>query len=102
MTTKIVLVGAGGKMGVRITDNFLKCPQYDFSYLEISANGIELLKQRGVTTSAQDAVIPEADVVILGVPDVAIGKISHEIIPLMKQNALVITLDPAAPLDGII
>jgi hypothetical protein len=102
MTTKIVLVGAGGKMGVRITDNFLKCPQYDFSYLEISPPCIELLKQRGVTTSAQEKVVPEADVVILAVPDVAIGKISRELLPMMKQNALVITLDPAAPLDGVI
>jgi hypothetical protein len=35
-------------------------------------------------------------------PDVAIGKLSEEIIPLMKPNALVLTLDPAAPLDGVI
>jgi hypothetical protein len=102
MTTKIALVGAGGKMGVRITDNFLKCPQYDLSYLEISAPCIELLKQRGVTISAQETAIPDADVVILAVPDVAIGKISREILPMMKSNALVITLDPAAPLDGVI
>ena len=102
MTTKIVLVGAGGKMGVRITDNFLKCPQYHVSYLEISVPCIELLKQRGVAVSAPEAVIPEADVVILAVPDIAIGEISRALIPMMKENALVITLDPAAPLDGAV
>jgi hypothetical protein len=102
MTTKIVLVGAGGKMGVRITDNFLNCPQYDISYLEISGQCIELLKQRGVAVSVQKEVIPAADVVILAVPDVAIGKISEEIIPMMKPGSLVMTLDPAAPLDGVI
>ncbi|WPU93601.1 phosphogluconate dehydrogenase C-terminal domain-containing protein [Mucilaginibacter sabulilitoris] len=102
MTTKIVLVGAGGKMGVRITDNFLNCSQYDISYLEISGPCIELLKQRGVTVSVQQDVIPLADVVILAVPDVAIGKISEEIIPMMKTGSLVMTLDPAAPLDGVI
>lgn len=61
MKTKIVLVGAGGKMGVRITDNFLNCPQYDISYLEISDPCIELLKQRGVAISVQNQVIPAAD-----------------------------------------
>jgi hypothetical protein len=47
-------------------------------------------------------VIPVSDVVILALPDVIIGKISEEIIPLMKPGALVLTLDPAAPLDGVI
>jgi|ERR1700754_2713928 len=102
MTTKIVLVGAGGKMGIRITDNFLKCSQYDISYLEISTPCINLLSQRGITVSIQKEVIPVADVVILAVPDVTIGKISAEIIPMMKPGSLVMTLDPAAPLDGVI
>jgi hypothetical protein len=102
MITKIVLVGAGGKMGVRITDNFLKCPQYDISYLEISEPCIDLLIQRGITVSVQQEVIPAADVVILAIPDVAIGKISKEIVPMMKSGSLVMTLDPAAPLDGVV
>ena len=99
---KIALVGAGGKMGCRLTDNFLKCPQYMLDYLEISEKGIQNLKERNVVTSDQEISIPEADVVILGVPDVSIGKISEDIIPKMKSGALVMTLDPAAPLDGII
>ncbi len=102
MNIKIALVGAGGKMGCRLTDNFLKFPAYEVAYLEVSASGIGNLTQRGVTVSKQEEVIPEADVVILGVPDVAIGAISAEIIPLMKSGAVVLTLDPAAPLDGVI
>lgn len=99
---KITLVGAGGKMGCRLTDNFQKCNQYLLNYLEVSAQGIENLKQRGVTVSLQEDSVPEADVVILAVPDVAIGTISADIIPMMKPGALVMTLDPAAPLDGVI
>ncbi|HRQ50243.1 MAG TPA: phosphogluconate dehydrogenase C-terminal domain-containing protein, partial [Agriterribacter sp.] len=99
---KITLVGAGGKMGCRLTDNFLKNPQYDLKYLEISNAGIERLKQKNVSVSTQEEAVPGADVVILGVPDITIGAISAEIIPQMKPGALVITLDPAAPLDGII
>jgi ketol-acid reductoisomerase len=100
--TKITLVGAGGKMGCRLTDNFLKCPQYMLDYLEVSQQGIDNLKQRGVSVSVQKEVVPASDVVILAVPDVAIGAISREIIPIMKPGSLVMTLDPAAPLDGVI
>lgn len=99
---KITLVGAGGKMGCRLTDNFIKNPQYDVKYLEISDNGIEKLQQKNIQVSTQKDAIPDADIVILGVPDITIGAISAEIIPQMKSGALVITLDPAAPLDGII
>jgi ketol-acid reductoisomerase len=99
---KIALVGAGGKMGCRLTDNFLKTPGYDVTYLEVSPQSIENLKKRNVSAGKQEIAIPAADVVILGVPDVAIGKISEELIPMMKAGALVMTLDPAAPLDGVI
>ncbi|MDQ4141186.1 MAG: semialdehyde dehydrogenase [Bacteroidota bacterium] len=99
---KITLVGAGGKMGCRLTDNFKNCTQYLLNYLEVSPQGIQNLKQRGVSVSVQAESVPEADVVILAVPDVAIGAISKEIIPMMKPGALVMTLDPAAPLDGVI
>lgn len=98
---KIVLMGAGGKMGCRITDNFLKHPEYDVKYLEIAEQGIKNLKERGVQISDTD-VIPDADVVILSLPDTAIGGISETVIPKMKSQALVLTLDPAAPLDGVI
>src|SRR5688572_25185150 len=100
--SKIALVGAGGKMGCRLTDNFLKCPQYILDYLEVSERGIQNLKDRNVVTSSEESAIPEADVVILAVPDVTIGAISDSIIPKMKPGSLVLTLDPAAPLDGVI
>jgi D-apionate oxidoisomerase len=97
--TTISLVGAGGKMGCRITDN-LKNSAYKMHYLEVSPQGIENLKQRGVAISRQEEAIPQSDVVILGVPDVAIEQVSRQIVELMKPGALMITLDPAAPLDG--
>ena len=102
MSLKIALVGAGGKMGCRLTDNFLKFPKYEVWYLEIAEPCIQKLRERGVSTTAQEKSIPDADVVILAVPDVTIGKISNEIIPMMKSGAVVLTLDPAAPLDGVI
>jgi len=100
--TTIALVGAGGKMGCRLTDNFQKYPQYNLHYLEVNENAVKNLAIRKVVISSQEESIPIADVVILSVPDVAIKEISKELIPRMKPGALVMTLDPAAPLDGII
>ncbi len=98
----ITLVGAGGKMGVRLTENFLKTDKYRLHYLEVSAPGIKFLEGKGVMVSEENKAIPDADVVILAVPDTGIGRVSEMIIPNMKAGALVMTLDPAAPLDGAI
>ncbi len=87
-------------MGCRLTDNFLKCSDYAVHYLEISPKGLENLKSRGVTIAESKAAVSMADVVILAVPDVAIGAISRDLVPQMKPGALLMTLDPAAPLDG--
>ena len=100
--TNIALVGAGGKMGCRLTDNFLKQPDYAVSYLEVAPAGIDKLRERGVSVSEPGSAVAGADVVILALPDVAIGGLSKTIIPQMKAGALVLTLDPAAPLDGVI
>lgn len=99
---KIALIGAGGKMGIRLTDNFLKLPAYDVSYFEISEKGIAGLAERKVSVTDKKEAIAEADVVILALPDVALRTLSAEFIPLMKSGATVLTLDPAAPLDGVI
>ncbi|ODS80716.1 MAG: semialdehyde dehydrogenase [Cytophagaceae bacterium SCN 52-12] len=99
---KIALIGAGGKMGCRLADNFLKMPDYEVSYVETGLKGVENLKARGISVVFAEAVVAGADVVILSVPDTVVGPVSHQLIPLMKSGALVMTLDPAAPLDGVI
>jgi len=96
---KVTLIGAGGKMGLRLTHN-LKNSKYDVSYVECNPQGIEKLKEKGVTTSASDKCVPDSDIVILAVPDVLLGKVTADIIPAMKTGALVVTLDPAAALAG--
>ena len=97
--TKVVLAGAGGKMGVRLTQN-LKNSDYEMSYLEISPQGMQRLGEKGVMVSNAVDCIPGADIVILAVPDVALSIVSGEMIPMMRSGALVVTLDPAAALAG--
>lgn len=56
---KITLTGAGGKMGLRLTDNFIRS-KYNISYLEVNSVGIQKLKEKGVTVSRQKDCIPGA------------------------------------------
>ncbi len=97
---KVVLFGAGGKMGCRLTDNLLKNEDYDTSYIEISPAGIERMAKRGVHPSEPSEVVPEADIVVFAVPDVAIKTVTAQFVPMMKKGAVGVTLDPAAPLAG--
>lgn len=99
MKKTISLVGAGGKMGLRLTRNLMH-DDYAMSYIEIGQTGIEKLRELGIQVSTEQEVIPETDVVILAVPDVVLGRISAQIIPRMKKNALVMTLDPAVARAG--
>jgi hypothetical protein len=96
---KIALIGAGGKMGMRLTRN-LKNFSFEMSYVEISQAGIAKLAELGVEVSPAEKVVPEAEVVILAVPDVALAKVSVQIIPQMKPGAVVMTLDPAVARAG--
>jgi hypothetical protein len=97
--TKVVLAGAGGKMGARLTNN-LKNSDYEMSYLEISPQGMAKLGEQGIVISAPYECIPGADILILAVPDVALALVSREMIPMMRSRALVVMLDPAAALAG--
>ncbi|HUX97024.1 MAG TPA: phosphogluconate dehydrogenase C-terminal domain-containing protein [Bacteroidales bacterium] len=96
---KVTLVGAGGKMGFRLTQN-LKNSDYEMTYLEISPQGMQKLGEKGIAVTRAGDCIPHADMVILAVPDVALSMVSKEMIPMMKRGALVVILDPAAALAG--
>ena len=86
-------------MGMRLTHNLIKS-SYKVSYVEISPSGIKKLKEKGITVSRADDVIPSADAVIFAVPDVALGKVTSEYLPMMRKGAIAVTLDPAAALAG--
>lgn len=87
---------------MRLAHNLKDHPDYEMSYLENGALGIENLRKCKLRPDKEDEVIPEADMVILGVPDVILGRISEQIVPKMKAGAVVITLDPACALAGVL
>lgn len=97
----VALIGAGGKIGCRITDN-LRHMQYDVRYVENGEAGIENLEKRVLSVTPIGDAVKNADVVILAVPDRLIGEIAGEIVPILKRGCLVITLDPAAGYGGLL
>jgi D-apionate oxidoisomerase len=101
MTIKIALMGAGGKMGCRITDNLKDLPGYEVRYVEVSEAGAKNLAARSITPTPQAEALDGADAVVLALPDRLIGQISNEIVPLLKPGAMLIGLDPAAAYAGV-
>jgi hypothetical protein len=96
----VALVGAGGKMGCRITDNMKKQSAYRMLHVEVAPAGIANLEKRGVTAVATAEAVPAADFVVLAVPDNRVEAISAQVVPLMKAGAALGHLDPAAPCAG--
>lgn len=98
----LALFGAGGKMGCRLTDNLKGHPDYRVHYVETGEAGVARLAERGLTPASADAALAEADVVILALPDTALGKVSHDVLPKMRPGAMLMTLDPAAAHAGVL
>lgn len=97
---KIALFGAAGKMGTRISEKLRHCPEYDLLYVEAGRPGEERLRQRGLEPSSQEGAVAQADVIILAVPDVFIGRVAQAIVPRLRPGTMLICLDPAAPYSG--
>lgn len=98
--TKITLMGAGGKMGVRLATN-LQGTAYDVAHVEVSETGRKRLKDAtGIDCVEQGQALSRADAVVLAVPDRAIGPVSHQIVDQLDPGTAVIVLDAAAPHAG--
>ncbi|MBA3868125.1 MAG: NAD(P)-binding domain-containing protein, partial [Anaerolineae bacterium] len=98
--TTIALFGAAGKIGARIAKLLSEDSSYKTLFIEAGEAGQERLRAAGLTPTPEAEAVPPADVVILAVPDLFIGKIAAGIVPVLKSGAMVIGLDPAAPHSG--
>ena len=98
--TKIALLGAGGKMGVRLAANLAKT-EFSVDHVEISREGQQRLKDAvGADCVNQTEALAGADVVILAVPDRLIGQVAHAIDDDIKPGTALVVLDAAAPHAG--
>ncbi len=100
--TAIAILGAGGKMGFRITRKLVDAG-YDVRAIEIGEAGRERLNEAGIpSVSSVEDGIKGAEVVILALPDTIIGKVSHEIAPQLSSGTMLLILDAAAPYAGVL
>jgi D-apionate oxidoisomerase len=98
--TKIALLGAGGKMGVRLSKN-LQGSRFDVAHVEVSDEGRERLKDAtGIECVEQGQALSRADAVVMAVPDRMIGKILSTFVDDLDPGTAVIMLDAAAPHAG--
>ncbi|WP_144715812.1 phosphogluconate dehydrogenase C-terminal domain-containing protein [Curtobacterium pusillum] len=97
----VAVIGAGGKMGTRVSNNFAKS-EYTTLYSEASPAGQERIQALGRELTGSLDAAKVADVVILAVPDVLLGSISEQLVPVMKSGATILTLDPAAAYAGLL
>lgn len=102
MTTQVALLGAGGKMGCRITDCLKDTSRYDVRYVEPSEQGRERLAERGLSASSEDQALDGAEIVIMAVPDDLIGPVSEDVVPNLDSGSMVVLLDPAAAYAGVL
>lgn len=97
----VAVIGAGGKMGLRVSANLQRSAHTVF-YSENSPAGQERVRAEGREISSTEDAIKDADVVILAVPDTVLGVVSQGVVPQMKSGAILLTLDPAAAYAGLL
>ncbi|WP_373946180.1 phosphogluconate dehydrogenase C-terminal domain-containing protein [Paracoccus marcusii] len=98
--TKVALLGAGGKMGMRLATNLART-DLEVAHVEVSPAGQARLKaETGLACVPQEAALAGAEVVILAVPDTVIGKVAGAVVPQLAPGTMVVVLDAAAPFAG--
>lgn len=102
MTETLTVMGAGGKMGCRITDQVRDHDGYDVRYVEPADAGRERLAERGVSATPAEEAVPGADVVAMAVPDSVMSVVAEEVVPMLDAGSMVLLLDPAAAYAGVL
>lgn len=97
----IAVIGAGGKMGMRVSNNLVKT-KHKVAYAENSPAGQERVTASGRALTDSAVAVANADIVIYAVPDLALKAVTSQLVPLMKAGAIALTLDPAAAYAGLL
>jgi len=97
----VTVVGAGGKMGMRVSDNLARST-YTVFYCENHPAAQDRVRAAGRELSDTSESASRSDVVILAVPDVVLGEVSEALVPQLRPGTILLTLDPAAAYAGIL
>ena len=100
-TYRIAVIGAGGKMGMRVSNNLVKT-DHTVWYVENSPAGQQRTVDAGRELTDAATAVADADIVVLAVPDLALGPVTADLVPQLRPGAIVLTLDPAAAYAGLL
>ncbi|WP_417563435.1 phosphogluconate dehydrogenase C-terminal domain-containing protein [Microbacterium sp.] len=100
-THKIAVIGAGGKMGMRVSNNLARTA-HTVWYVENSPAGRQRTIDAGRELTDAGPAVADADIVVLAVPDLALQAVTAELVPQLKPGAVALTLDPAAVYAGLL
>lgn len=98
---KIAVIGAGGKMGMRVSNNLAKT-DHTVWYVENSPAGQQRTTESGRQLTDAATAVADADIIVLAVPDLALGPVTAELVPQVRSGAIILTLDPAAAYAGLL
>jgi hypothetical protein len=87
-------------MGTRISNRLKEDTAFQTLYVESGETAENRLRERGLKPTPPEEAARQADIVILSIPDKLIGKVSAQVVPMMKPRAMMMLLDPAAPHGG--
>ena len=96
MTVSIAVLGAGGKMGTRVTRSLLGDEEFDVRHVEAGDAGRARLRESGVDAVALREGLDGAQIVLFAVPDRIVRQVAAEVVPLLDPGASMLFLDPAA------
>ncbi len=97
----IAVIGAGGKMGMRVSNNLVRTP-HRVSYVENSLAGQQRTRDAGRELTDAATAVAAADIVVFAVPDLALESVTAHLVPQMRPGAIALTLDPAAAYAGLL
>lgn len=93
----VAVIGAGGKMGTRTSNNLAKAPgEINLLCVESGEKGIKSIQDRGMGVTPIADALKVADVVVFAVPDTLIKVLSQDVVPLLNPGSGFVILDPAA------
>lgn len=101
MARSVAVLGAGGKMGFRVTKKLFDAG-YDLRAVEIGNAGRARLADAGIAAVDAAAGLKGAEVVVLALPDNIIGKVADEIAPELAPGTMLLILDAAAPYADVL
>jgi D-apionate oxidoisomerase len=96
MKTSIAILGAGGKMGFRITRKLVDAG-YDVRAVEIGEAGKARLAEANIAATDMETGVAGAQVVIFALPDNVIGNVARQLSPRLAAGTMLLILDAAAP-----